>query len=51
MSIASKDSFWIEFENTLTDKVLNLSASHENYQSLLHELETLTRLTVEDDFR
>ncbi|KZS21855.1 Ataxin-10 [Daphnia magna] len=51
MSIASKDSFWIEFENTLTDKVLNLSASHENYQSLLRELETLTRLTVEDDFR
>ena len=51
MNDSSKDPFWAELEHKLKEDLDNLNSSPGNYLPLLNELQTLTQLTVEDDFR
>nr|CAH0104257.1 unnamed protein product [Daphnia galeata] len=51
MNNSSKDSFWAELEYKLKEELDNLNSSPGNYLPLLNQLQTLTQLTVEDDFR
>ena len=51
MNDSSKDPFWDELEYKLKEDLDNLNSSPGNYLPLLNELQTLTQLTVEDDFR
>ena len=51
MNDSSKDPFWAELEYKLKQDLDNLNSSPGNYLPLLNELQTLTQLTVEDDFR
>lgn len=51
MSNSSKDSFWAELESKLKEGLANLNSSPTDYHPILNQLQALTQLTVEDDFR
>lgn len=43
--------FWLENERKLKEELDAMQFNRDNFQSLLDQLQILTRLTVEDEFR
>lgn len=43
--------FWLGNERKLNEGLSDIETNRDNFQSLLEQLQKLTRLTVEDEFR
>ena len=43
--------FWSELQRKLNEDLQNLNSPSTGFQSLLGQLENLTRLTLDNDFR